>query len=264
MRSIGTAVLLVVLVSCASILIATGITGVPVMPPSVQEYVYAPTVPSVDEKVVCIVFDDGWKSQLEALPILKSHNFTATFALVTSYIGYPAYMDWTEVASVAQNGNDIVSHTYSHLNLSVVNAEVLDREIATSQQMLRSKGYAADILVYPYGEGDANQTVRQKVEQYYLLARGVNEGKCNLDAVDRYNLCSYGVYNDTTLEAFAAYLNGTQGNTITILYYHKIGNEPVNMAVTKEAFQTQMQYLEDHNYTVRTLTQQFLKPQPKP
>ncbi len=219
-------------------------------------------MPSVDERVICIVFDDGWKSHLETAGILESYNFNATYTIITSYIGYPAYMDWADIAAVAQKGNDIVSHTQTHSNLSAVDAETLRAELEDSRAILRSKGYAADVLIYPYGEAASNVTVRNAVSEYYLLARGTVTGKCDLTSFDRYNVDSYGIYRNTSLTEFASYLNGTQGSTITLLYYHKVSDENIDTAIAKENFQAQMQYLKDNNYIVRTISEQFLKQTP--
>ncbi len=232
-------------------------------PPSAPNQIYDPIVPSTDERVVCIAFDDGWKSHLETVSILEDYNFTATFPVITSYIGFPAYMNWEDIRLIAQKGNDIVSHTQTHSNFSAVDDATLHAELANSRQILRSKGYAADVLIYPYGEGANNETVRNVVAQYYLLARGTEEGKCNITSFDRYNVNSYVIYHNTSLTEFASYINGTQGNTITLLYYHKISEENLDIAITKEAFRAQMQYLKENDYIVRTISQQFLKQQPK-
>ncbi|MCW4019116.1 MAG: polysaccharide deacetylase family protein [Candidatus Bathyarchaeota archaeon] len=263
MKSKGTASLLVVLTLSAVILFTTGINNAPVAP-SPPTQVYQPTIPSADQKVAVIVFDDGWESQLNAIPIMDNYGFKASFAIVTSYVGYPDFMDWQQVAQIAQKGNDIVSHTHTHQNLSIANPETLNNELAKSQQILRSKGYATDILIYPYGEGFDNETVRDATAQHYLLARGTKSGKCNLSTADRYGLKSYGIYHNITSSQFASYVNGTKGSTISILFYHKIGNGTDDMSITEETFQEQMQYLRDNNFTVKTMSQLFLKPQPQP
>jgi peptidoglycan/xylan/chitin deacetylase (PgdA/CDA1 family) len=219
-------------------------------------------LPSADQKVVCLVFDDGWKSQLHAVPILQSLGFNATFAIVTSYNGYPAYMNWADVASLAKNGMDIASHTDTHVALCAVDNATLSGELAKSQQALRLRGYPADVFVYPYGDAADNETVRVAVAQYYSVARGTEEGQCGMTCLDRYNLNAYGVYNDTSLADFASYLNGTQGNTVTILYYHQISDEIDYTAVTQASFQAQMQYLKDNGCAVESLSQLFLKPLP--
>jgi hypothetical protein len=260
-KSKGTAALLVVLVVSAiiTIMISLDTNMLSPPPPAPPAQLYQPTVPASNEKVVCIAFDDGWKTHLDASSTLESYNFTATFSIITSYVGYPAYMDWDEIASLAQKGNDIVSHTHTHSNLSTVDDATLQAELGGSREVLRSKGYAADVLVYPYGEAADNWTVRNAVAQYYLAAAGTQTGRCELGSFDRYNIKSYVVYRNTELADFEACLNLTQGSTITILYYHKIGDENTDNTVTEDAFQAQMQYLKDNNYTVRTISQQFLK-----
>ncbi|MGD6853070.1 MAG: polysaccharide deacetylase family protein [Candidatus Bathyarchaeia archaeon] len=253
------AVLFIVIAVSATIAYIAG-TGSLFSPPA-PNLIYAPTMPSSNEKVVCLLFDDGWKSHLEAASVLASYNFTATFPIITSYVGYPAYMSWEDISTLAKQGNDIVSHTQTHLNLSAVDEQTLQSELANSQQVLRSKGYATDVLVYPYGEGATNWTVRNLVAQYYSVASTTQSGKCSLSSFDRYNVASYGIYRNTTLTEFTSYLNGTQGDTITVLYYHKVSDENLDTAVTMEAFQSQMQYLKDNGFIIRTISQEFLKPE---
>ncbi len=259
MRNRGTAALLVILTVCAAaaILVTTDTNDFFAAAPPTQ--IYEPKAPSANEKVVCIAFDDGWKTHLEAADILERYNFTATFPIITSYVGYPAYMDWADIRVLSQKGNDIVSHTNTHTNLSSVGSATLSSELARSREVLRSKGYAADVLIYPYGEGDGNWTVRNAVAEHYLLARGAQVGKCDLDSFDRFDVTSYNIDGGTSVAEFASYLNGTQGNTITILYYHKVSDENQDNVVSKAAFQAQMQYLKDNGYAVRTISQQFLK-----
>jgi peptidoglycan/xylan/chitin deacetylase (PgdA/CDA1 family) len=229
--------------------------------PAPPTQVYAPTIPSADQKVVCIAFDDGWKSHLDAASILDKYGYKATYAIITSYVGYPAYMDWAQIRQLAEKGNDIVSHTQTHCNLSAVGDGALQSELVGSQETLRSHGYASDVLIYPYGEAATNDTVRAAVAKYYLLARGTDWGKCNLPMLDRYNVESYSIYRDTSIEAFATYLNGTVGNNVTVLFYHKVSDANQDNAVSLASFEAQMQYLRDNGYIVRTVSEQFLKVQ---
>jgi peptidoglycan/xylan/chitin deacetylase (PgdA/CDA1 family) len=262
MKNKGTIALLIVVTVCLTVTILPTADISTLFATPAPKQVYQPTIPSVSERVVCIAFDDGWKTHLEAASILESYNYTATFPIITSYVGYPAYMDWADIDSLAQRGNDIVSHTSTHCNLSAVDEATLQSELGTSQQVLSSKGYAADVLIYPYGEGASNNTVCHAVAQYYLMAAGTQTGKCELNSLDRYDVTSYVVYHNTSLADFASNLNGTKGSAVTILYYHKISNENTDNAVTKEAFQAQLQYLKDNGFTVRTISEEFLKQTP--
>ena len=210
MKNKGTAVLLVVLiVSTAMVILITTDTSM-FFSPSAPTQIYEPTLPSANERVVCIAFDDGWKTHLEVAAILESFNFTATYPIITSYVGYPAYMDWVDIGLLAQKGNDIISHTNTHSNLSAVDEETLRLELSNSRQALRSRGYAADVLIYPYAEAANNWTVRNAVAEYYLLARGTETGKCDVTFFDRYDVNSYDIYRSTSLTEFASYLDGTR------------------------------------------------------
>jgi peptidoglycan/xylan/chitin deacetylase (PgdA/CDA1 family) len=66
-------------------------------------------------KIVAIHFDDGWKSALQAIPILNQYGFKASFWIIAGKgIGWP-HMDWDEVHALAENSNfDIFSHTMTH------------------------------------------------------------------------------------------------------------------------------------------------------
>jgi hypothetical protein len=125
------------------------------------------------------------------------------------------------------------------------------------------KGYAANILVYPYGAGSDNATVQAVASQYYLAARGTTVGKCNMASFDRYNINAYDVYHAVDMEDFAAYLNGTGGSNVTVLYYHKISASNEETTVSPETFQAQMQYLKDNGYTVKSLSELLLKEAPQ-
>ena len=111
---------------------------------------------------------------------MERYNFTASYPIITSYVGYPAYMNWDDIASLAQKGNDILSQTSTHVNLSAVNSATLHSELADSRQTLRTHGYGADILIYPYGEATHNQTVTDAVAQVYQAAIGIEAGKADL------------------------------------------------------------------------------------
>ena len=56
-----------------------------------------------------------------------------------------------------------MSHTYSHCNLSTVDATSLQREPEDHRITLRSYSYGAAVLIYPYGEAARNETVRTVV-----------------------------------------------------------------------------------------------------
>lgn len=72
---------------------------------------------SLPEKSVVLTFDDGWKSVLNAVPILKKYKFKATFFIVLEYIdgSYPAFLTWPELAEIASHQDfDFGCHSSTH------------------------------------------------------------------------------------------------------------------------------------------------------
>jgi len=231
----------------------------------------APKTPASTEKVVVIMFDDGWLSQYTtALPILENYDYKASFAIYPKAIDgqYTDYMSWTQIESLAKNGHDIESHTYSHLDLTSLTAPVLRSELVNSKLELEQHGIQAGALIYPEGIGVDNETVKQAVKDAgYLVARGVDEGLVNLSAPDldyfALNCTVMGI--TTTLSYLESELYDGSGSNIAILLYHKISNtDNANETVTEDNFQQQMQFLHDNNFTIKTLSSIFFDVTPLP
>ena len=136
--------------------------------------------------------------------ILEKLNFTASYSIIASY-RYSAYMDRNDIVNLTKKGgNDIVSHTYSHCNLSTVDATSLQREPEDHRITLRSYSYGADVLIYPYGEAARNETVRTVVTDVWQVAIRAQSGKCNFSSVDRFDVNPYVVYPDASIETFTS------------------------------------------------------------
>ena len=110
-------------------------------------------------KPIVLSFDDGWKTQYKnAVPILEKYKFTATFFIVTSYVGdrYGEYMNWSDLKDLVANGFDIESHTRTHSILTRVAPTQLPSELVDSKKILETKlGIKVIALAYPnYAEND--------------------------------------------------------------------------------------------------------------
>jgi peptidoglycan/xylan/chitin deacetylase (PgdA/CDA1 family) len=222
--------------------------------PEQDLWVYSP-VNMTDQKIVCIVFDDGLKDHFTtAVPILQQFGFKATFAVVTSFTesDNPQYMNWGDIATLQSMGMDIESHSYSHHPLTTLDNAHLQQEIVYSKQMLANHGIYSDIFVYPFGDGPKNSAVRNVVAENYLCARGTYQLSVNTTSADRYDLGAKEVYNTVTMEDFARKVETAP--LLPILYYHGVGDGFVSV----QQFEEQMQYLADHGFTVMTLKDAFL------
>lgn len=229
-------------------------------------YVYQLNAPEPGQRVVCIVFDDGWQTQYtNALPILNYYGYKASFAIITSYVGTSwgagaglSYMTWNEIINLANQGNDIESHTYSHLNLNTQSLSTIAFQLSQSQIDLASHGINAKLFIYPDGGGAGNATVENLVSNYYFAARSIYPGVLDMaKPFDRYDLPSYTMENTTTLPKFESIVNQAGNSSVVIVYFHKIDYENVDTATTPQTFTAEMQYLHDNNFTVETMKQLF-------
>src|SRR5262249_25325540 len=67
---------------------------------------------------VVIHFDDGWSSQLEAIPVLKRYNYPASFFVVTGSAegnDGDGYLSWSQIRELSKD-YDIYPHTQTHTN----------------------------------------------------------------------------------------------------------------------------------------------------
>ena len=104
-------------------------------------------------KAVVITFDDGWKTQYTAaLPLLKKYRLTATFYVVSSYMGYGAYFDWPMTKDVVAAGMTIGGHSIDHSDLTKKPLAEVDRQLRESKATLEKElGVTVTHFAYPYG-----------------------------------------------------------------------------------------------------------------
>ncbi|MCL2135828.1 MAG: polysaccharide deacetylase family protein [Candidatus Bathyarchaeota archaeon] len=241
-------------------LINTNLTKVAYSEHAYVDYYYDPQVPQEEQRVVCIVFDDGWLTQYtNALPILEEHGFKATFSIITDYPDKnPSYMDWKQIVALHDQGHDIESHTADHSILTLQNESAIEYQLSQSKQDLLKHGINAPLFIYPNGEGAGNSTVESLVQQNYCAARGIIHGNIDMNQpFNPYALPAYEVRNSTTLEMFKNYVNQANGSNIVIIFYHQISDGSVYTSATIKDFADQMQYLSDNNFEIKTLKQLF-------
>lgn len=108
---------------------------------------------ALPERPVALTFDDGWREQYDvAFPILQRHGMRATFFISTSFVGYPRFMTWEELAELRDAGMEITSHGRKHINLADADDQDAWREIVRSKEALEEKlGVSVVSFAYPYG-----------------------------------------------------------------------------------------------------------------
>jgi peptidoglycan/xylan/chitin deacetylase (PgdA/CDA1 family) len=115
-------------------------------------------------RAIALTFDDGYEdAYTQALPVLQRYGLLATFYIVTNFVGQPGYMTWEQVAALRDAGMEIGAHTVSHLDLTSLDWDTANSEIAQSKAELdRHLGINVTSFCYPTGlyNGTIEELVR--------------------------------------------------------------------------------------------------------
>ena len=101
---------------------------------------------------VAITFDDGYVEQWGAAEAMRVRGMRGTFFILS---GASTLADW-QIRAMADNGNEIGSHSISHPDLTTVSDGQLWSELVDSRAALQAiSGQSVDIFAYPYGAYDS-------------------------------------------------------------------------------------------------------------
>ncbi len=113
----------------------------------------------IDGRYFCVTFDDGFKNWItNAVPILSEKGATATFFVVTGYVGasverdrellrgfYAAgdrlmeFLDWDDCRRMIAAGFGVGSHTASHAQLAALDEAKVEAELTQSKRKIESE-----------------------------------------------------------------------------------------------------------------------------
>lgn len=104
---------------------------------------------------IVISFDDGYHSQLSnAMPILRAHGWPGVLNLQINQTRLDLKPD--EVRRLMKAGWEIDAHTYTHPDLTTVDAARLRHEIADARaELRRTFGAPVNFFCYPAGRFDS-------------------------------------------------------------------------------------------------------------
>lgn len=154
---------------------------------------------TLPEKAICLVFDDGYYDFYKyVFPLLKKYGVKALLAVVPKYILddtdkedhvrlnvkhddlFNSYQNATfctykELEEMQNSGFvQIVSHSYSHVNLLDANVNVTE-ELKKSKEVLQKKlNINIDSFVYPFGK--YNQAVLDETMKHYRYSFRIGNG----------------------------------------------------------------------------------------
>lgn len=163
-------------------------------------------------KPIFITLDDGYKNNRNAFEIfqkLKDDQFkpTATFFVISDFIGYSNRLSQTELKAMAESGLiSVQSHSATHSDLT--KSENLQYELKVSKEKIEKiTGKPVIALAYPYG--NFNERVASETKKYYSFGLTTTPEHYTSKGIknERYYLPRIYVKYSTTLEEFAKMMN---------------------------------------------------------
>jgi len=146
------------------------------------------------ERTVVLTFDDGYRDfYWDAARVLCRLQMPATIFLTAGFCGtvsrqWPSgwrpealLLDWRQVADLARDGFEFGAHTITHPDLTELEHEQANHEIAGSKRELEYRtGQKVDFFAYPYGCW--NPAVRDLVRRQYRAACATGAGVVQIDS----------------------------------------------------------------------------------
>jgi peptidoglycan/xylan/chitin deacetylase (PgdA/CDA1 family) len=214
--------------------------------------------------VISLTFDDGWQSQYSnAFPLLQARGMVGTFYVITNYIGTgqtgTTYMTFSELQTLQNAGNEIGSHSVSHVDFTSLSDSQIVYECSQSKATLQAYGLTVNNFAYPYGSYNAQTD--SLVSQYYQTARNVYCSgyvlplpytQFDLDA-NQGDAGDPGVL--TTLEAIVDKVYST--NEWAVIFFHQVLPNVPNTAdvINTQTFTSFLDYINSKGVPTLTVNQ---------
>ena len=108
--------------------------------------------------VISIAFDDEYQNQyLYAFPLMQQYGLAGTFYVRTDNIGGAGYMTVSQLRNLENAGNEIGSHSHTHVAFTSLSEAEIRYECEQSKQILEDNGFTVTNFAYP--NGPTNDTV---------------------------------------------------------------------------------------------------------
>lgn len=206
--------------------------------------------------IVSITFDDGYKSNLLAVDIMKNFGLKGTAYLIPDAFDKPGYLSQEDVKNMKKSGWDISSHyndpvtTYYPDELVKHMTTVKDQLSALSENAMEAQHFA-----YPLGKH--KQKVIDAIKTVFKSARLASGGFETLPPGDVYRIRSINVLPNMSAEALydlakKAYDNGDWA----VFMFHSI-DEPTrgDLDYSSPNFKLFIEKLNANKITVKTVNE---------
>jgi peptidoglycan/xylan/chitin deacetylase (PgdA/CDA1 family) len=153
-------------------------------------------------RAVALTFDDGYAdAYTAALPVLQEYGATATFYIVSGFVGHDAYMGWDEIRALRSAGMEIGAHSISHIDLTTLSHdENVDQIGRSGAEIAAQIGAPVRSFCYPAGKFNAEIAAITRDRGYTSATTTIQEGAQN----DLFALPRVRIYGDMSQDGFQA------------------------------------------------------------
>lgn len=99
---------------------------------------------------VVITFDDGSRSVLQALPILKRHKYKFSVFVVADWIGKDGFLNYDDLKKIVKGGGNLQWHTKTHRNLTSLSDDELISELIVPEDIRKLDPDGFKVVAYPF------------------------------------------------------------------------------------------------------------------
>jgi peptidoglycan/xylan/chitin deacetylase (PgdA/CDA1 family) len=155
---------------------------------------------------IIISLDDGYKEvYTTALPVFMRTGLRPVLFIVPDYLGYGAYLNWSQLRKLVSVGFAVGSHGQDHSDLRGADDAELQRQVGDSRALLAEElDTSIDAFCYPFGSYD-DRTLAALETHHYLTAFTLNPSFFQ-SAAEPYRLSRLRVTYDMSLEEFVELL----------------------------------------------------------
>ncbi|HEX8226609.1 MAG TPA: polysaccharide deacetylase family protein [Candidatus Saccharimonadales bacterium] len=214
----------------------------------------AATIPS-GGAIATITFDDGTVGQFtNAAPSLRSHNFRATYFLISNTIGGSGYISSTQARQLASEGFEIGSHSKSHPDMRGYSYAQVDAEYGGAQTAIQAlTGVTPKTCGYPYGA--YNATIDSVVRKYFRGCRSSAYDQIYINTANLWDLPNYSMGPTSTTSTVKQLLDRSIANKTWVIFsFHQVGTGG-DLNVTTAMFNSMMDTIQASGIRVLTMDQ---------
>ncbi len=212
-----------------------------------------------EKAYLTLTFDDGYKCvYTEVLPIFKKYNQKGTVYIITNLTGKifekETLMNWSEIKELREHGFEIGSHTSNHKDLTGLSEEEIEKELKGSKEDLWERGIYAESLAIPYGK--YNKKIESIAREYYSSVRPSFWGYNSPSNIDRYNLKSKWITNQTNISTIKSWIDeAVEDKKWLILMLHKVNKENSQYSISPAELEEIVKYSSSKSIEIKTVSE---------